>query len=269
MSTKIVQAISNKMNQKTINRFLSLIIVCYLFVVNVLAHQITVQSSVCGMPITYEVDNGATVTLVATPEVGSHFVRWSDGDTSNPRSIVATGDANYTAVFEQSGGGTLPTKYTATICAGDCATPCVGEFNAGSSLSITAVPMTGYKFKRWSDGNTSNPRNLVINSDVSFCAEFESYSTANTLYSVNVQAEGCANVIKGNYLVGTQLVLIAQPNPSECDIFSHWDDASTSNTRTITVTGDATYTATFDKIQYTIEVLPDNPAQGSATVTNL
>ena len=247
---------------------LLLIITGSLIVFTASAHQITVQSSVCGTPTTYEVDNGATVMLLATPETGSQFVRWSDGNTSNPRSVVASADATYIAVFEKQGGGSLASKYTATICAGDCATPCVGEFNAGSSLTVTAVPLPGYKFKRWSDGNTSNPRTLTISSDISFCAEFESYTTAYTLFTVNVQAEGCSNIIEGRYPAGTELTLIAQPSNTGCDIFAHWENAATVNTRVVMVTADKNYTATFGKIKYTITTESDNPSQGSATVAN-
>lgn len=45
-------------------------------------------------------DYGANVTLFALPNMGYHFVRWTDGSTDYPRIVTVTGDATYTAVFE-------------------------------------------------------------------------------------------------------------------------------------------------------------------------
>jgi len=42
------------------------------------------------------------VTLTAIPNEGYHFVRWNDGKTNNPRNIIATEDATYTAYFEEN-----------------------------------------------------------------------------------------------------------------------------------------------------------------------
>lgn len=39
-----------------------------------------------------EVAKGVTLTLTATPETGKQFVKWSNGSTANPTSIVTTGD---------------------------------------------------------------------------------------------------------------------------------------------------------------------------------
>lgn len=44
---------------------------------------------------------GATVTLKATPSAGYHFVKWSDGNTNASRTVTVTGNATYTATFEQ------------------------------------------------------------------------------------------------------------------------------------------------------------------------
>lgn len=44
---------------------------------------------------------GATATLKATPSAGYHFVKWSDGNTNASRTVTVTGDATYTATFEQ------------------------------------------------------------------------------------------------------------------------------------------------------------------------
>jgi hypothetical protein len=39
-----------------------------------------------------EVAKGTVLTLTATPATGKSFVKWSNGSTDNPATIVATGD---------------------------------------------------------------------------------------------------------------------------------------------------------------------------------
>lgn len=64
--------------------------------------QITVKANpevggvVCG---TGSYLDQVSVTIVATPNAGYHFIRWQDGVTDNPRTILVTGDATYTAYF--------------------------------------------------------------------------------------------------------------------------------------------------------------------------
>lgn len=41
------------------------------------------------------------VVLTATANTGYDFVAWNDGNTDNPRTIVVTGDATYTANFQR------------------------------------------------------------------------------------------------------------------------------------------------------------------------
>ena len=42
----------------------------------------------------------------------------------------------------------------------------------GSSITITATPAFGYAFSHWSDGNTTNPRTLIVNENVNLIAYF-------------------------------------------------------------------------------------------------
>ena len=72
---------------------------------------------------------GATATLKATPSAGYHFVKWSDGNTNASRTVTVTGDATYTATFEQdpylnldktsltfeAAGGTQTVKVTSNV----------------------------------------------------------------------------------------------------------------------------------------------------------
>lgn len=48
-------------------------------------------------------NDGEKVTLMATANCGYRFSKWNDGNTENPRTVTATGDANYTAQFELMG----------------------------------------------------------------------------------------------------------------------------------------------------------------------
>ena len=45
----------------------------------------------------------ATATLTATAKEGYKFVKWQDGNTTNPRTITVTKDETYTATFEKGG----------------------------------------------------------------------------------------------------------------------------------------------------------------------
>lgn len=42
----------------------------------------------------------------------------------------------------------------------------------GSELTFNAIPNYGYHFTHWSDGNTDNPRTIVLTQDTAFTAEF-------------------------------------------------------------------------------------------------
>lgn len=48
---------------------------------------------------------GNTVVLRATAHSGYTFQQWSDGNTQNPRTLTANGNATYTAVFGSNSGG--------------------------------------------------------------------------------------------------------------------------------------------------------------------
>ena len=48
-----------------------------------------------------------------------------------------------------------------------------GLYDDGASATLTATPIEGYRFVRWSDGNTDNPRTLTVNADMTLLAIFE------------------------------------------------------------------------------------------------
>ena len=59
-----------------------------------------------------------------------------------------------------------------------------GEYLFGSEVTITATPKQGYRFVSWNDGNTENPRTIVVEAEVTYIATFEEeigIETANEL----------------------------------------------------------------------------------------
>lgn len=84
---------------------------------------ITVRSNTSACSVsgggTYE--KGTEISISAIAAENYRFVKWSDGSTSNPRSIIVNKDATYTANFERTGGGggsssiSAPTGVSASI----------------------------------------------------------------------------------------------------------------------------------------------------------
>ena len=117
-------------------------------------------------------NSGATATLRATPANGYRFVRWQDNNTSNPRNITVTGNKTYTATFE----AIPPTLYTITVGSNNSNWGTVsgsGTYNSGDTIILTATPASGYRFVRWQDNNTQNPRTVTVTANATYTAYFE------------------------------------------------------------------------------------------------
>ena len=109
-----------------------------------------------------------TVVLTATANYGYHFTRWNDNNTDNPRTVIATGNINLTAIFDYN-------QYTITAVAdtsihGNCTGG--GSYNYLSTRTIQANANYGYHFVQWNDGVTDNPRYITLTCDTAFTASF-------------------------------------------------------------------------------------------------
>ena len=109
-----------------------------------------------------------TTVLTATAVAPYHFVRWSDGNTQNPRRFVVTGNAVRTAFFgiDTFCVSLLVDNVTHGTCTG------FGNYPYGSAASVVAVPYSGYQFSHWSDGSTYNPYTFAVVDDVQLTAFF-------------------------------------------------------------------------------------------------
>ncbi len=129
----------------------------------------------------------------------------------------------------------------------------VEEFNEGSTVSIIATPTQNYTFQRWSDGNTLNPRNLVMDRDYQLQPVFvydQHYRlTANVSPTYRGQVNG-----RGMYRPGETAHLVAEP--SNGWEFDHWEDQPDNHNpeRDVVMNGDVTLTAVFVAIRNSYEL---------------
>ena len=107
---------------------------------------ITVKSSNESMGNAYgsgSYDNGSTVRIWGTPEMGYEFANWSDGSTENPRVITVNGDATYTVNFRAVGGGDNPGGGGDNPGGGDEPGPFTASFTVGD-YSASGIALISY-----------------------------------------------------------------------------------------------------------------------------
>ena len=183
---------------------------------------------------------GLKSAVEAIPNKGYRFVKWSDGNTENPRWVTISGDISFTAYFEkqkfkvtyQNADGTVLQETEVEY--GDEQPPYTG---ATPTLESTAE--YDYVFKYW-DSET-----YYITGDVIVTAYYEK---VKRWYNITVMPSPSAGGVPQylNYAYGTKKVITARPNSGY--EFVKWQDGVTTPSREITVTGEATYTAYFRRV---------------------
>ena len=128
------------------------------------------------------VNAGATYTLTAKEDDCHQFVRWSDGNTENPRTVTVSADKTYTAEFE-------PTPRASGTCgATDHEADVTWTLSCDSVLTISG---TG-AMKDWTTSTTipwdsykSSIKTVVINDGVTNIGGYAFYN-CNNLTSVSI-----------------------------------------------------------------------------------
>ena len=138
-----------------------------------------------------------------------------------------------------------------------------GRYDNGSTVTITAIPNEGYRFISWTDGNTDNPRQVIVERDTTYTATFEAIPTYVVTAASNNNSYGTVEG-SGTYYEGTLVRIIATPN--EGYAFVSWNDGSTTNPIDTVVTQNILLIATFSEITtVNITALSANEEYGTVT----
>lgn len=164
-------------------------------------------------------------------------------------------------------------KFTVSFTAGEGGSVSTsgGTYDKGTKVSVTATPDGEFVFDKWSDGNTDNPREVTVSSNLSLSASFVKKKYA---LSVTVEGEGTVEeeiIVQGStssteYNSGTTVKLTA--TPSDEWVFSGWsgDIESTDNPIEVTVSEAKSITATFKLKQYDLTVTVEGEGTVSETI---
>ena len=145
-------------------------------------------------------------------------------------------------------------QYTLTAIAGDGGSISGGgTFTQGTQVSLTATPNSGYSFSGWSNGSTTNPLTVTLNSNTSITANFQEIVNS---YTITLIAEGGVVTGAGEYDEGTEVILTATAN--EGYVFNGWEDSINQNPRNLTVNEDLTLTANFISVNLYFNELYSN-----------
>ena len=209
--------------------------------------------------------NGSSITVSATPNSGYTFTNWTENGTevsaNKSYTFTITGNRTLVANFSQI-------QYVVTTSnnpSGGGTTSGSGAYSIGSSVTLTAVPNTGYTFTNWTENGT------VVSTSSSYTFTITGYRalTANytlTQYVVSVSnnpSNGGSISGSGTFNMGSSVVVTATANSGFT--FTNWTESgmvlSTSKTYTFLITGNRSLTANYSRVKYQVAIT-SNPTSG-------
>jgi len=215
-------------------------------------------------------DYGTQVTVNATANQGFEFIDWTENGTSvssSPSySFTLTGNRSLQAEFSliqyQVSLETYPAE-GGSVSGG-------GTFGAGSQITVSAVPNTGYEFEAWSENGavvSTNPDyTFVVNNNLLLTAQFAQVTFL--LSTSAMPTQGGTTTGDGTYNYGSSVT--AEATATSGWSFINWTEngteVSVNQSYTFNILSDRTLEANFEEVimQYSIET-NSNPSVGGST----
>jgi uncharacterized repeat protein (TIGR02543 family) len=189
----------------------------------------------CGATCVFAYASGQSVTLTPTPASGYDFSSWSGACTGSEACIVSMDaaksvTANFTAI--PAGSSVLSVTKTGlgsvtSLPVGiDCSGICNAAFANGTSVTLTAAPVTGYYFAGWGGACSGQGTcTLTINSNQTATANFAQIPSGNPLLTITVTGGGtvatnpsgmtCSSTCSYPFPTGTAVSLIPSANTGQ------------------------------------------------------
>ncbi|QMU28767.1 InlB B-repeat-containing protein [Adhaeribacter radiodurans] len=191
-------------------------------------------------------------------ETAAPYALFGDNNGNYNNWVPTAGDYTLmgTPYTQASGGGTAgtpltisfklvnqptSTTYNLTVTAANGSvlkSPDQPSYESGSTVMLTATPVTGYQFSGWSGSasGTANPLTITMNVNKSITANFS--RTGTSTYSLTVGTTGSGTVTKSpnqaSYNSGSNVTLTATPATGYT--FNGWSGSATVTTNPLTVT---------------------------------
>ena len=208
---------------------------------------------------------GQTCTLIAMPATGYNFINWtkngSQVSTSPSYSFTVTEEANYVAHFQLQ-------SFTIDASANPNNSGIIsgsGTYNYGQTCTLTATPIPGYTFQRWTKNgaqvSTSSSYSFTVMESASFVAHFQ---LNNYVINISSNPSNGGTVSGGGaYHYGDNCTVTATTNYGFN--FINWTEngnpVSNQPSYTFTITSDRNLVANFTTQNYIITVMA-NPTEG-------
>ena len=223
-------------------------------------------------------EEGSPATVTAVPNEGFRFLAWTENDTQisteSSLTFTVTSNRNLTAIFEPiteptPGPILKPTYIISTSVVAGGTVNGAGEYEQGSSVTLTATPESRYRFIAWIENNerisSDESYTFIADCDRTIIAYFMPTCTISVgatvggTISTGTTAEGTSGGCGGEFLKGSSVTYTAIPDSGY--LFAGWtengEQVSTDENFTFIAEQDRTLVANFTLIPkptYTIHV---------------
>ncbi len=146
--------------------------------------------------------------------------------------------------------------------------PNVYSIYMNDQVNVRATANTGYHLTGWSNDfpiNATNTVRATITRDSTIIANFDTNEYVLTVAVADGQ-DAMGSVDGSNPAVKHFLNYQISATPNQGYIFKEWNDGNTDNPRTVTLTENTTYTASFAPDTFTVVVNTNNEQYGTVTV---
>lgn len=205
---------------------------------------------------TTDYPHGTTVKLTAKPESGWEFENWQGDFEGSESEIIVTIDGNTEIIanfvrilhpvsIEIIGEGRVLDDFEEVV-----RDTLIAE---GMSLELTAVPDENWTFSRWTGDieSTHNPLEFTVDGPVTLTAEFLRTFRFNPI--ANPQEGGTVTPDADDFVIFTSFDVEAIPSNGWRFVNWEGDFTGTENPFSITMNGNKTVTANFERLAFTVD----------------